>query len=145
MIIEINLISKNYNSLIFYYSLIKKFIITSTIIINNNSYFPVYTCKKTLFSILKSPHVNKISQEQFNFKVYKISLNIYTLDHLKLILFLNSLKNNFFSDIKSQVKLTIKNEKFNYNFGHFISSKNNLFFLNYLDCFGENLFDNNKK
>ena len=144
MVIVINITSKNYNSLIFYNALIKK-VLNTSFIISKNNYFPAYVTKKTLFSILKSPHVNKTSQEQFDFKVYKITLKIYTLEYLKMILFLNSIKNNFFSDIKSQVKLIISNEKFNYNFFNSKINDNNLLYLTYLDCFGENLFNTIKK
>ena len=57
---------------------------------NNNlliKYFPKQKIKKFI-TILKSPHINKSAQEQFEFRVYTKKLQISSPQHLKFLCFL---------------------------------------------------------
>lgn len=59
---------------------------------------------KQVFTILKSPHVNKTAQEQFESRKYRKNIIVYPLnspaDKVKLLLFFKKLKNSCFSGIK---------------------------------------------
>jgi ribosomal protein S10 len=74
--------------------------------------------KKKFVSILKSPHVNKKAQEQFETLIYSKQLSIYSIKQLKHLLFLKKIQNNLFSDVKLKIKFSInynKEKKFNLN------------------------------
>ena len=93
--------------------------------------------KKVSFSILKSPHVNKSSQEQFEFKIYNTFLIINTNNYLKLLVCLKLLLINFFPDVGIKIEFLV-NENYlnNFHFKKITSS-----YLNYLDLSGEKLFE----
>ena len=44
------------------------------------------------FSILKSPHVNKKAQDQFEFRVYRKQLSLYSYLGLKLLMILKKIQ-----------------------------------------------------
>lgn len=68
--------------------------------------------KKHFLTILKSPHVNKSAQEQFEAHIFSKQLSIFSPKHLKQIYVLKKIKNNLFSDIKVKVKYSVnKNNK----------------------------------
>lgn len=66
--------------------------------------------KTKKISLLKSPHVHKKSQEQFEIKIFKIKLIIETTQYFKLLTFFKKIKNILFSDIKLKLKLLISKE-----------------------------------
>jgi ribosomal protein S10 len=101
MFFKLSLKSKNVNSL-------KNFIFTLNSIENTLNekglkIKPIKKLKKVLFSILKSPHVNKTSQEQFDYVYYSSEVLIFTNNYLKVLLFLKLLSNKFFSSINMKV------------------------------------------
>ena len=51
-------------------------------------------------SILKSPHVNKKAQEQFEFRVFLTTLIIETTQNFKILTLIKKTKNITFADIK---------------------------------------------
>jgi ribosomal protein S10 len=103
---QINIISKNKKSLenfvTFVNSNLQKLQIT-------NKYFQKKKNRKIL-TILKSPHVNKKAQEQFNSNLYHKSVNIYLPQYFKLITFIKTVKSNLFLDVRVKVKLIINNK-----------------------------------
>lgn len=97
---QISIVSKNKKSLedfiTFVYNKLK---IT-------NKYFQKKKQRKIL-TILKSPHVNKKAQEQFNSNLYYKTINVYLPQYLKLIRFIKTIKSNLFLDVHIKVKLII--------------------------------------
>ncbi len=69
--------------------------------------------KKKIFTVLKSPHVNKSAQDQFEIKTYKKRLKVFVPQILIFLIFLKKLKINLFSDIKFKfnIILNLNNEK----------------------------------
>lgn len=67
--------------------------------------------KKKFITILKSPHVNKSAQEQFEFKHNFKQLSIYQPKGLKYLYFLKKIKNNGLSDIKIKTKFSFNINK----------------------------------
>lgn len=61
--------------------------------------------KKTFFSILKSPHVNKAAQEQFEIKTNSSQIKIQTSQQFKLLILLKKIKVNLFPDINIKLRL----------------------------------------
>ena len=61
--------------------------------------------KKKFFSLLKSPHVNKTAQEQFEFRTFSAKISIVTSSPNKNLLFLKKLTNRLFHDISINVEL----------------------------------------
>ena len=138
MIIKLDLKSKNLKSLKRFLVIFEKFCVSydnqSIISISNKN------IKKVLFSVLKSPHVNKRAQEQFEFKLYNTKIIFYSLKYLKMLLFLKFLSKNFFSDIRFKVSFTLKNKSILLKMSKFYFKKINFSYLINADINGENLF-----
>lgn len=60
--------------------------------------------KRKFVSILKSPHVNKTAQEQFEFRYYNKEFLIDLFKPLTFFLLLKKLKNLSFSNLKLEIK-----------------------------------------
>ena len=99
-------------------------------------YYPLIK-KRTLFSLLKSPHVNKTSQEQYEFIKSSRKIKIHTKYCLKSIFIINSLYNKIFS---SDIKIKILFSTHNTHKKSFSLLRNKHIFykkLNLLDVIGE--------
>lgn len=66
--------------------------------------------KKKILTILKSPHVNKTAQEQFEYRVFSKQLVFYSANYLKHIILLKKTKANLFPDVKIKVKFVINSK-----------------------------------
>lgn len=67
--------------------------------------------KKYQLSILKSPHVNKIAQEQFHLNKVKYKLKITKTHVIHLLLFLKLLKNAGLADVNIKCKFFLPSNK----------------------------------
>lgn len=63
--------------------------------------------KKKILTILKSPHVNKTAQEQFEYRVFSKQYLIYSTQYFKYLIFLKRLKTNLFPDLKITIRFII--------------------------------------
>jgi ribosomal protein S10 len=113
-IYHITFVSKNKNSLnsafLFFFNISE--LNFKTI----KKYFQKKTTK-SFVTILKSPHVNKKAQEQFETRFYSKQLSVYPTKKLKYIFFLKKIQNNVFSDVKLKIEVTTKfskEKKFNF-------------------------------
>ena len=77
--------------------------------IKNIKYLPLPN-KKTLFSLLKSPHVNKAAQDQFEFKYFKRKLIIFSFSSLKTLLIFKKSYSNLFHGLKIKILLIISSD-----------------------------------
>ena len=139
MFFKLSLKSKNVNSL-------KNFIFTLNSIENilnekGLKIKPIKKLKKVLFSILKSPHVNKTSQEQFDYVYYSSEVLIFTNNYLKVLLFLKLLSNKFFSSINMKVTvITSYKDSPTYDlitYKNFQYKELNSLYFQFLDIIGE--------
>lgn len=67
--------------------------------------------KKHIVTILKSPHVNKKAQEQFESRVFSRQLSSYSFNKFKNLFFLKNIKEKILSDLKLKVKLSLNKKK----------------------------------
>ena len=67
-----------------------------------NKYFEKKTKRKVL-TILKSPHVNKKAQEQFESKLFSKQLTLYLPNHYQCLVFLKKIK-TIFAEVKIKIK-----------------------------------------
>lgn len=67
---------------------------------------------KKKFTVLKSPHVNKDSREQFEIRNYKRTVKIYSYQPLLLIFLIKFIKNKLNSDVEVKIN-------FEYNVNQF--------------------------
>jgi len=72
--------------------------------------------KRKFITILKSPHVNKTAQEQFEFRFYTKQFVIDSVKPLKFFLILKKIKNLSFPGIKLEVKGLFNIKKKNKSF-----------------------------
>lgn len=61
--------------------------------------------KKTFVSILKSPHVNKSAQEQFEIRNNSAQITVQTTEPFKFLIVLKKIKINLFPDINIKLRL----------------------------------------
>ena len=71
--------------------------------------FPKKT-KYNRLTILKSPHVNKKAQEQFEKIIFKNQIILQINKHLKYWIFLKNLNFNLFADVSIKLKYKINNK-----------------------------------
>ena len=67
--------------------------------------------KRKFITVLKSPHVNKTAQEQFEFRYYSAEFLIDSFKPLTFFLFLKRVSNLSFPGIKLEVKSLLNSEK----------------------------------
>lgn len=111
MNINIKLFSKNKDSLATFLGFLIKILKNKKLQLN---YFLKFFNKKTQKSIittLKSPHVNKSSQEQFGYTVNIKLLKIKSIKINKLLIVIKKLKNSFLSDVHIKITFDIKKNK----------------------------------
>lgn len=63
--------------------------------------------KKNVLTILKSPHVNKKAQEQFESNFFSKQISIYSSNSSQLLLFFKKVKIYLFPDVKIKVKFIL--------------------------------------
>lgn len=80
--------------------------------------------KKHFFTVLKSPHVNKTAQEQFETRTFYKQLILYSPKKLQHLLFLKKIQSNLFSDVMIKIKILV-NKKKNSNIESKIFNPNN--------------------
>lgn len=65
--------------------------------------------KKKFLTVLKSPHVNKTAQEQFEFKFYSKKFLVLPLQHKKFIYIIKKINSHSFFDINIEIKVLVNN------------------------------------
>lgn len=74
----------------------------------NNKILINYRGKKKIIkkiTVLKSPHVNKTAQEQFELKTYSAKVSFYSYKNKMYLLMLKKIKNKLFPDIKIRINI----------------------------------------
>lgn len=107
--------------------------------------------KRKFVTILKSPHINKTAQEQFEFRYYSKEFIVHSVKPLTFFLIIKKLKNLSFSGLKLEVKGLLNFEKRTKSFlnqlnpdnvilhQHQISTKLSFQkqYIQLFDCYGE--------
>ena len=95
------------------------------------SYYQKKT-KSKKFSLLKSPHVNKSAQEQFEYRIHTKKLFVHSAQHLKFLYFLKKTQSILFPFVKIKLIGHLNEElQFNSINNRIKSNKLNLGFLNF--------------
>lgn len=145
MTIHLHLKTKNFQSLKIFTSIL--FNICSKNKINSIKYRPSQS-SHSFVSLLKSPHVNKTAQEQFEFKISHRNIIFNTVHSSKLLIILRYFYSKLFPDIKIKI-LSSSFRKPNTHISSFqVATTDVTFLLNsvhrlkILDFKGENIFKN---
>lgn len=94
--------------------------------------------RKKILTVLKSPHVNKIAQEQFEQRIYKRQIKCFTFQGFLFLFFLKKIKIKLFSDIKIKICIiqntnNLNNQiKSNFDVNNYCLNSKQLKFSNYL-------------
>ena len=112
MVIIINISSKSYNSLSTFVKkfLNKKFMSKLKIVVKKSK--SVNPTKSILYTVLKSPHVNKTAQEQFVSKTFNVQFELFLYQPHLFFLFFKIIKNTLISDISINYKIVINKTMF---------------------------------
>ena len=128
MFISIRIFSKNYNS-------ISKFLnfFFNKVLLKKLNIVMVYRMlqvksQKKIFTVLKSPHVNKSAQEHFNYKVYSKQFKVYSCQAILLIFVLKRIKYRLFPDIKFKINITTQTSRFSRNLKNSVNPDNFVLF-----------------
>lgn len=156
MFINIYIYSKNYNSINRFLTFVRNYLLFNDKlkIKIKASEFP-RRVKKKKFTVLKSPHVNKTAQEQFEYYFCKKQIILTTYQNLFLLVILKKIRTKLFPDLNIKIKLDNDNfllnsiilkhlDPNNYQVAN-IEKKNLFHVKNYLllfDKFGELLLKN---
>ena len=138
MFINVHIYSKNYQSLVNFINYSHKAIFSKKLFNLELYQINSFLNKTKIMTVLKSPHVNKTAQEHFEFNYYTKHFKIYSHQSLLFLLFLKSLKQCFFSDIKFKIKVVNKPKKLKIqlknkvNPDNFLLMNNNLVLKEYL-------------
>lgn len=111
MFIDVTLKSKNKNSILEFLNIFKHFSKNKKLQLSRTLTFLQNKEYKKVFSVLKSPHVNKTAQEQYEFRLFSKKLKINSFQIIKLLIVLKKVQTTLFSDIQLNVKFTINNNK----------------------------------
>lgn len=95
---------------------------------------------RKIITVLKSPHVNKSAQEQFESFVYRVKINTFSYKYWLLLSFIKRLKlTTLFSDVHLKVKVNLNNLSYQKRvIGNL--NPNNFYLINY-DELGINELD----
>ena len=131
MFINIHIYSKNYRSI----KLISNFFANEAFLkfLNLTTFNSFYQnrIKTKLFTVLKSPHVNKTAQEHFECSIYTKQFKVYSSKGFLLLIFLKKLKNNIFFDTTFKVELINQPLKYNQKLKNNLNPDNFLLISNY--------------
>ena len=61
--------------------------------------------KKKILTILKTPHVNKTAQEQFEYRIYSKQITMYSSQGFQYLVFLKKISVNLWPEIKIKIKI----------------------------------------
>ena len=125
MFFTINISSKNLKSL----NRLLNFLNTENVFNNLKIKFPKILNKnknkKKVLTILKSPHVNKSAQEQFEHRFYKRNIMCFTEQPFLFVLMLKYLKFKYVSDVMISVKFSSNS----FNSKNFLKNNINYYFF----------------
>ena len=103
MFITIHIYSKNYKSMEQFLNFFTSVYSNEKLKVRASKTLFQRKTKRKFFSILKSPHVNKKAQEQFEYFYYKRQLTVFSYQILWLLSILKVIKSKLFSDVKLKV------------------------------------------
>ena len=104
---NVTITSRNKNSI---YNFFLFFNRTTLCNLNARIKYSQKNLKKKRLTVLKSPHVNKKAQEQFEYRLFKKQFAIEVTKHFKYLVFLKKLSYNLFSDVNIKLKHVIINK-----------------------------------
>jgi ribosomal protein S10 len=123
MFINIHISSKNFSSIKNFINFLNTVSLSKSL---KNKFFLKYfkiPASKKVFTLLKSPHVNKTAQDQFEFIIFSNKISLYSFKTSKFLYLLKKINLNLFPDVK--IKLS-----FFFNFKKFKEKKIKVFELN---------------
>lgn len=144
MFVNICIKSKNLRSLKKFLNFLDDYISSNNlnVIVSKSSFKKVV--KRKIITVLKSPHVNKRAQEQFEFRFYRAQISLFSYRYLLLLVFLKYLKTTvLFSDVHMKIRLNINNSRY-YNKVLNILNPNNFYLTDYLELKEKSKLDKNK-
>jgi Ribosomal protein S10p/S20e len=106
--------------------ILKKFITVFTKLESLPVFFKLFSIyeKRKFITVLKSPHVNKTAQEQFEYRFYSKHFLIYSFKPLTLFLLLKKLKNVSFPGVNLKIKGLFERTKTNKHLLNIINPDN---------------------
>jgi ribosomal protein S10 len=146
MILNIVLVSKNNQTFVNFFKVFNTFFQKNQMLNASLISQKKKKKKKKVFSVLKSPHVNKKSKQKFQLVYFSLNVKMHVFDKKKTFLILKLINLNIFPDLKIKIKTELKRDKLpkaskmNPNSFKFRNTNDLNKYLNVFDCYGEKLF-----
>lgn len=102
--LSVNILFKNKTDLLKFYLFFHKDITFNSNVLKK---YKKKKIKKSGFTILKSPHVNKKAQDQFENRFFKKEIFLYNLKVFKYLIFLKKISFSLFSNVHLKIKQTL--------------------------------------
>jgi ribosomal protein S10 len=119
--------TKNLHSLKKFLTFIQKHLFTVNSFVNKS--FAIKK-KKRIITLLKSPHVNKSAQEQFEIKTYLVQIDISSIDYNSFIILIKKTNNTLFPDVRLKVKYICNNKTSIIKFKKVLNERLDVFRIN---------------
>lgn len=103
---NVTITSRNKNSIYNFFLFFNKTILCD---LNTRIKYSQKKLKKKRLTVLKSPHVNKRAQEQFEYRLFKKQFAIEATKNFRHLILLKKLNYNMFPDLHIKLKCIIKN------------------------------------
>lgn len=110
MYINFTIKSKNKNSLTKFNKAFRRVLINKKLSILKKTVFFQKKGTKKVFTILKSPHVNKTAQEQFQFNLFVKNLRIKSFKIVRILVILKKIQSVCFADVQIKIKFILDSE-----------------------------------
>lgn len=99
--------SKNKNSLKLFLKFLKSLAKKKDLSFHGNYEISQRKTFSKFFTILKSPHINKTAQEQFEFRLFTKNVKITTFQILKVLIVFKKILTIIFAELKFSLKLNL--------------------------------------
>lgn len=150
MFINIHVSSKSVKSIKLISSFFTNETFTKKLNLLTSEFFFQNPTSTRIFTVLKSPHVNKTAQEHFEYRLYTRQFKVHSSKSFLLLIFFKKLKHNRFFD--TTFKIELKNQPLKYgqklknkvNPDNFLLDSNNICLKTYikvLDNYGYLVLD----
>jgi ribosomal protein S10 len=103
---NVTITSRNKNSIYNFFLFFNK---TTLCNLNARIKYLQKSVQKKRLTVLKSPHVNKKAQEQFEYRLFKKQFEIQTTKNFRYLVFLKKLNYHLFPDVHVKLKFATRN------------------------------------
>ena len=124
MFFNLHISTKNYNSIKRFLNFFSNQIFVKKLNLIVSKQVFVNKTQKSVFTILKSPHVNKSAQEHFTYYLYSKQFKLQSYQSFSVLILIKILNYYLFPDVNVKIELFNQQSRFKHNMINKINSDN---------------------